>query len=161
MVQEVEQSYDQEIEHLDVQISIKPVIKSVIKSVAWNRITETTFSCCWHAVAIIQTNDFMDRMIRCWIIGMRRIGVGWWRLRRNHTTNLAGIPASSRIHSFLHASTISYSINQSFIRYSINQVSNPREIVGCTLLICLVSRILLAIRMHAFILFNNGSLARY
>ena len=66
----------QEVEHLDVQISNKPVIKSGFKSVAWNGIAETTFSCCWHAV-VIQQNDFMDMFLNgYWTSRMRRIGVG-------------------------------------------------------------------------------------
>ena len=63
----LEQSPGQEVEHLNVQISIK--------SVACNGIAGTT-SFCWHAV-VIHSNDFMDMIpIGSWTVGIRRMGVG-------------------------------------------------------------------------------------
>ena len=77
MVQEIEHSHSQELEHLDVQISIKSAIKSIIKSMAWNGIAGTTSLCCWHTAAVIQTNDFIDMiLIGYWTIVMRRMAVG-------------------------------------------------------------------------------------
>ena len=77
-IQEVEHLYGQEMEHLDVQISVEKASKheALIKSVAWNGIPTVATS--WHAVISCVGMTSFDGMIMVQngIICMRRMGVG-------------------------------------------------------------------------------------
>ena len=79
-MQEVEQSYGQELEHLDVQIGVEKVskheafVKSVVKSVAWIPTVATS----WHAVIPYVGMVSFDGMIMVQngVIWRPRMGVG-------------------------------------------------------------------------------------
>ena len=79
-IQEMEHSYGQEMEHLDVQISVEKVAskhEALIKSVAWNGIPTVATSSRWHTVIPwFGMALFGMILVQNGVICMRRIGVG-------------------------------------------------------------------------------------
>ena len=75
-VQEVEHSYGQEVDHLDVQISVEKASKheAFVKSVAWNGIP--TMATSPHAVIPYVGMTSLNGMIRFEVIWRPRMGVG-------------------------------------------------------------------------------------
>ena len=68
-IQEVEHTYGQEVEHLDIQISVGKASKHVFLQYIWE--------CCWHAViSYVGMTSFGMIMIGFGVIGIRRMGVG-------------------------------------------------------------------------------------